>query len=59
MDENRHKIFVFLMFFMAISHVKEIKNLFNYSQTSIKAQPKEKQKMKKDEMKKEKIEFLV
>jgi len=28
-------------------------------QTSIKAQPKEKQKMKKDEMKKEKIEFLV
>jgi len=59
MDENRHKILVILMFFMAISHVKKIKNLFNYSQTSIKVQPKEKQKMKKDEMKKEKIEFLV
>jgi hypothetical protein len=55
MDEDRH-ILVILVFFMAISHVrKKKKNHFYHSQTSVKAQQEEKQKMRKDEMKKEKI----
>jgi hypothetical protein len=58
MDEDRHKILVILVFFMAISHVRK-KNPFHHSQTSIKAQQEEKRKMRKDEMKKEKIECLV
>jgi biopolymer transport protein ExbD len=48
MDEDRHKILVILVFFMATSH-------FYHSQTSIKAQQEEKRKMRLDEMKKEKI----
>jgi hypothetical protein len=59
MDDDRHKILAILVFFMAISHVTKKENPFYHSQTSIKAQQEEKQKMRKDEMKKEKIKCLV
>jgi len=57
MDGHRHKIFVILVFFMAISQVEKIETLSITHKQAMKLHKKER-KMKRNKMKKKEIKDI-